>query len=411
MMLQTQNKTGETAKEWKIVNLREIGEIVTGTTPSTTIDTYWGEGYPFVTPTDFVENKHVLRTERTVTKLGAEKGRIIPKNSVMVVCIASVGEVAMASIDCITNQQINSIVCKSGINPHFLYYAMLFNRPILKRWAGITTSPIIKKSFFEKFPISLPSLPEQDKIAEILSVVDSAIELTDRKLEKTVRIKKSVLQKLMTLVAKNNTGKKLIDIFNIETGTTPSTKHPVYWANGSVNWLTPSDLSKLTYHMYVGESERKITPKAVKDANLIVMPPEAIIISTRAPVGYVAVLKEESAFNQGCKGLIPKQYNTIIPSFYAYYLICQKKTLNNMSSGSTFKELTKDTLANLTIPFPSISEQKKFVEILQSYDAKIDNEMSQKSRLEKLKRQLMSDLLTGRKRVAIKPQMNTGAHR
>jgi len=165
---------GRIPKEWEIIELSDIGEIITGTTPSTKVEEYWGDGFPFVTPTDFSGNKYVHNTERSVTRKSVKRARLIPKDSVMVTCIASVGEVAMASNECITNQQINTIVCNKEINPHYIYYTMLFRKYILKRWAGITTSPIIKKSLFEKFQIPLPPLSEQQKIAEILSTVDKA---------------------------------------------------------------------------------------------------------------------------------------------------------------------------------------------------------------------------------------------
>ena len=179
-----ETKIGRIPKEWKAVELSQIGNIVTGTTPSTKVEEYWGKGFPFVTPTDFSEKKYVDQTERMVTNQGAETARLIPKDSVMVVCIASVGEVAMASAECITNQQINTIVCNQGTYCHFVYYAMVFSKTRLKRWAGITTSPIIKKSLFEKFPLPLPPLPEQKKIADILSTVDQAIEKVDEAIKR-----------------------------------------------------------------------------------------------------------------------------------------------------------------------------------------------------------------------------------
>ncbi|MCL4558953.1 MAG: restriction endonuclease subunit S [Deltaproteobacteria bacterium] len=189
---------GTIPKEWEVVELSKIGDIVTGTTPSTNINEFWGEGYPFVTPTDFADDKYVFKTERSVTKSGAEQGRLIPKNSIMVVCIASVGEVAMTSTECITNQQINTIVCNRGVDPHYIYYEMVFRKRILKRWAGITTSPIIKKSSFEKFPIPLPPLPEQKKIAEVLSTVDQKLELLRERKERFTRLKNGLMNELLT---------------------------------------------------------------------------------------------------------------------------------------------------------------------------------------------------------------------
>ncbi|HDN17753.1 MAG TPA: hypothetical protein ENF41_01725, partial [Candidatus Bathyarchaeota archaeon] len=103
-----QTEIGRLPKEWRVVRISNIGKVITGTTPPTKIEEYWGEGYPFVTPTDFSMSKYVNRTERKVTEKGANRGKIIPRDSVMVTCVASVGEVALALSECITNQQINS---------------------------------------------------------------------------------------------------------------------------------------------------------------------------------------------------------------------------------------------------------------------------------------------------------------
>lgn len=188
----------EIPKGWEVLPLAVIGEIITGTTPSTKIQEYWGEDYPFVTPTDFSDSKYVRKTERKVSSKGASKGRVIPKNSVMVVCIASIGEVALAAEECITNQQINSIICNEHVDPHYVYYTMLHMKHVLIRWAGSTTSPIIKKSLFEKFLILLPPLHEQRKIAEILSTADKKLELERERKEKLGQIKRGLMNDLLT---------------------------------------------------------------------------------------------------------------------------------------------------------------------------------------------------------------------
>jgi len=190
---------GRIPKEWKVVEVAKLGEVVTGTTPSTKNKKYWENGeYLFVTPTDFNKKKIIKITERKVSKEGIEKARIISKNSVMVTCIASIGEVALSSHDCITNQQINTIICKEGIDPEFVYYFLLNSKARLKRWAGITTSPIIKKSFFEKFPILLPPISEQQKIAEVLSTTDNKLEFERRRKAKLETVKKGLMNDLLT---------------------------------------------------------------------------------------------------------------------------------------------------------------------------------------------------------------------
>ncbi|MEM2144993.1 MAG: restriction endonuclease subunit S [Candidatus Jordarchaeaceae archaeon] len=188
--------------------------------------------------------------------------------------------------------------------------------------------------------------------------------------------------------------KKISDLFVVETGTTPSTRQREYWEEGKINWLTPTDLSKLNGKIHVDSSERKITEKALKEMNLTLMPEGSIIISTRAPVGYVAVLGEAATFNQGCKGLIPKNFEKTSSEFYCYYLLSKKQILENLSGGSTFKELSKKILETLTVPFPLFSEQQKIAEVLSTVDDAIQKVNEAITKTERLKKGLMQKLLT-----------------
>ena len=194
---------------------------------------------------------------------------------------------------------------------------------------------------------------------------------------------------------------KVGELFEVVTGTTPSTKDVDYWNGGNINWFTPFDLSRLNGKILISESERKITPKALKEYNLILMPPGSIILSTRAPVGYVAVLEREGTFNQGCKGLILKDRENVHSLFYSYYLLFQKQKLERLSSGSTFKELSKTMLENFKIPLPSLQEQQKIAEILSTIEKKLEIERKEKAKLERIKQGLMDLILTGKIRVRV----------
>jgi type I restriction enzyme S subunit len=188
--------------------------------------------------------------------------------------------------------------------------------------------------------------------------------------------------------------KKIADIFTAETGTTPSTKKSEYWDKGTINWITPTDLSRLNGKLRIKESERKITEKALKETNLALMPKGSIILSTRAPVGYVAVLEQDATFNQGCKGLIPKDVKRVCSDFYCYYLLNKKQILQNLSGGSTFTELSKGMLETLHVPFLAFSEQQKIAEVLSVVDDAIQKTDEVIAKTERLKKGLMQELQT-----------------
>jgi type I restriction enzyme S subunit len=123
----------------------------------------------FVSPADIGVDKYVSRTEKMVSSSGFESGREIPENAVMVVCIGSTtGKVAMSSERCITNQQINSIVCNEDVDPDFVLRQLKQMEEHFYRQASCTALPILNKSQFSAIEVFVPSLGEQKKIVAMM---------------------------------------------------------------------------------------------------------------------------------------------------------------------------------------------------------------------------------------------------
>lgn len=159
---------------------------------------------------------------------------------------------------------------------------------------------------------------------------------------------------------------KIGNIADIYNGGTPDTKIKEYW-NGKNLWITPKDMGKL-FDKYVDDTERKITDSGLKNSSAKILPINSIILSSRAPIGHLAINKKEISTNQGCKGIVPKRnLNTL----YLYYFLKKSVVmLNNLGSGTTFKELSGKKLADVKIPIPPFSEQKHIVAILdEAFDA------------------------------------------
>lgn len=189
---------GEIPEDWEVVEIKKIGRVVTGSTPSTSVNEYWNGNVPFVTPSDFNKERYVLKTERTITEKGEKQVKIIPQNSVMVVCIGStIGKISLSSQICVTNQQINSVICNELADPIFVYYTLFLKKELLRNYAGTTAKPILKKSLFEQIKIPLPSRSEQREIAKILQTVDQKIEIEQKKKALYEELFKTMLNKLM----------------------------------------------------------------------------------------------------------------------------------------------------------------------------------------------------------------------
>ena len=171
---------------WQNVTINDLGQVITGSTPPTKKTEYYGNEYPFITPTDIEIDSRIVHTERFLSQEGYEynKKRLLPRNAVCVVCIASIGKICMTSVPSVTNQQINSVVVdQQKHNPYFVYYLLRTMSNILHNFAGGVATPIVNKSTFSNLEVCIPPLPTQRKIAVILSTYDDLIENNTRRIK------------------------------------------------------------------------------------------------------------------------------------------------------------------------------------------------------------------------------------
>ena len=183
------------SSEWEYRKISDIGEIVTGKTPSTSDTSLWDGDIQFITPTDMTEEKYQLKTQRMVAD--TPKIRILPQHTILFTCIASIGKMAMSVYPCVTNQQINSVIPKGDYNNEFVYYSLLMKSFLIKSKFFSTTLPIINKTDFSKLliPVTL-NQKEQQKIADVLSETDAVITAQSNKIKNLGRHKKGLMQGL-----------------------------------------------------------------------------------------------------------------------------------------------------------------------------------------------------------------------
>ena len=165
--------------EWRQTRLAQLGRIVTGRTPPSRNPEFFGGHIPFVTPTDFDGRRQTESTGRYLSSLGADalSNVRIPSGAVMVSCIGSdMGRSAMAAKDCVTNQQINSIVVDRPEDSLFVYYNLVSRREEICAAASGSAQPILNKSAFGRLTIVLPRPDEQRAIAGVLGALDDKIE-------------------------------------------------------------------------------------------------------------------------------------------------------------------------------------------------------------------------------------------
>ncbi|CAM1340165.1 restriction endonuclease subunit S [Tenacibaculum aestuarii] len=170
------------------------------------------------------------------------------------------------------------------------------------------------------------------------------------------------------------------EIGDVIGGGTPSTKNPDYW-EGDISWITPKDLSGYKYKR-ISKGERNITELGLTKSSAKLLPKNTVLITSRAPIGYVAIADNEVTTNQGFKSIVLKDG---FDSDYVYYLIKSNvRLLESVSSGSTFKEISGNELKKLRFNFPELSQQKAIAYILGTLDDKIELNRKMNETLEQM---------------------------
>ena len=163
---------------------------------------------------------------------------------------------------------------------------------------------------------------------------------------------------------------KIKEISTIVNGSTPSTTNQVYW-NGNIVWLTPKDLTDYTFR-FIYKGHVNITKEGYESCSTKLVPINTLLLSSRAPIGYLAIAGTELCTNQGFKAIVCN--DKLVNYLYLYYWLSTKtEYLQQISSGSTFKELSKETLENVEIDLPSLEKQQHIVNTIGSVDDLIEN--------------------------------------
>lgn len=257
------------------------------------------------------------------------------------------------------NQRTCKIKKSDEIDNQFLYY--YFRQwenfyALASKATGSASQANISTNTIADTIIKLPPLPTQQKIAAILASLDDKIELNN-KINTNLEQQAGALFKNWFVDFEPFGGKmpegwrvgKLSEIGTIVGGSTPSKAKKEYYTNKGIAWITPKDLSndKLKF---ISHGEIDITELGFKNSSAIKMPKGTVLYSSRAPIGYIAISKNEVTTNQGFKSVIP---NPNVGNAYIYYFLRSNfELIDNMASGSTFKEISGTAMKNVPVLIP-----------------------------------------------------------
>ena len=359
----------EFTDEWISCKVGDYGKIITGSTPPTSDNTNYADGtHLWASPVDLGQTKYVIDTQTKLSSIGFGKTRKLPAGSVLVTCIGStIGKTGMAATEMSTNQQINSIVVNAQNDKHFVYYALQSRFPRYLTSVAVQAVPIMSKSSFEKLQNYRTTFKEQKKIGALLNLIDERISTQSRIIEELKLYRNTLVFRLLT--PKDKWLRLSIgDVAHVIGGGTPDTNIEDYW-NGNIQWYTPSEIGK---KKYVTESERTLTQKGLDNSSAKLLPPNTILLSTRATIGECSIAKQECCTNQGFQSLIA---TSVTPEFLYYLIQTKRRDLLSKASGSTFAEISANEVRRIHICIPATAtEQEIIVRPLSAYDEKIETE-------------------------------------
>lgn len=412
---------------WEKVFLNNIGDIVTGNTPSTNEDSYYDGKYMFISPIDISPNTlYIRKTENTLTESGLEQTRKIPVNSICTVCIGStIGKIGITTNTCATNQQINTVITNEKNDYKLIFYAMKYYlQQQLRIEAGLQAVPIVNKNRFSQLKLCVPkSILEQQKIAKILSTLDQNIEKTEQTIKKYKKIKNGLMDDLLTGKIRIKDGKwvketefkeiegvgripkdwdisKIKDVsFDIFLGLTSKPKYVEKYGIPLIR-ATNINTEKLNLKnaLYIDVKQHRELTKYRKVSK------GDVLISKSGNLGTCALIDKEIEMSIYESIICVKPKKEILDSSYLLYSLREVNTQKRMLGdkvGSSVGHLNLMSFRELLIVVPYIREQMKIGYILSKQDQLIEKEQQYLEKLKKLKLGLMEDLLTGKIRVEI----------
>jgi type I restriction enzyme S subunit len=412
---------GEIPKDWNIKRLKEIANVETGNTPSTSNPNFYSEeGMPWIKPDNLNDFIELTDSAEKLSENGIQEARVVRKGAVLVCCIGTIGKIGIAGCDLATNQQINSVEFynKRILDNYGKYLLYISEAELVKQSNKVVVSILNKiKQSQIKFPI--PSIEEQLSIANYLDYQTQKIDclIANKKAQaeklkelRQIEINNAVTKGLNPNAEMKDSGidwlgkipkhwgvKRVKSICKIVNGSTPSSSIESYW-DGHIIWVTPGDFKNFEHT--IGDSDSKISDEGYKNCGTSLVPIGSIILTTRAPIGNVLIASKELCTNQGCKSLIPFRINS---EFLYYYVSVSSIQLNVLGQGTTFLELSTGNLSTFKVPLPPKKEQEEIAKHLQirttAIDKLVNNIDVQIEKLQELRKIKIYEAVTGKIKV------------
>lgn len=411
--------------DWGRKEIRQLGTVVGGGTPSRDVPSFWRGTIPWVTPGE-VSGKatkllHDTNEHISASGLAGSGANLLPVGSLMVTTRATLGARAINAVPMATNQGFKSIVFKLAADSGFYLHLFEKVQPELVRRASGTTFLEISGAEFASIELPSPCPEEKRLITEVLDTLDTAIHETEAIIAKLKVVKQGLLHDLLTrgidangelrppqaeaphLYKESPLGwmpkewdfVRLDDVAQRGSGHTPGKNVPSYW-NGGIRWVSLADSHRLD-NIFIAETDQEISALGIANSSAVLHAGGTVILSRDAGVGKSAVLACDMAVSQHFMAWkCGERLNNL---FLYFYLQRQKPQFEAIAIGSTIKTIGLPFFKSYQVAIPPRSEQGQVVSALMQGEADLAAHLADAAKLKELKAGIMDDLLTGRVRV------------
>ena len=429
------------AGEWRDGTLADVVTFTSGGTPSKDRSDYWGGRIPWVSAKD-MKRFRLDDTEDHVTEIGAANGtRVAPAGSVLLLVrgmtLHNDVPICLTTRPMAFNQDVKAL-CATGLRGDFLPYLLLGQKQRLMSvvdLAGHGTGRL-NTDELKSLEISIPPDAEQHAIAHILGTLDDKIELNRRMSETLEAMARALFkswfvdfdpvrakmegrwqrgQSLPGLPAhlydifpdrlvdselgeipESWEPKRIGDLAEVVGGSTPRTNEARFWEGGVHHWATPKDLSALAMPVLL-DTERKVTDAGLTQISSGLLPTGTVLLSSRAPIGYLAVAEIPTAINQGFIAMKPR--DGLSSLFLLFWASASLDEIVSYANGSTFLEISKANFRPIQVVAPTAKVMTAFDNLARPlYDHIVENERESRA-LATLRDTLLPKLISGEVRI------------
>ena len=384
---------------WKKYKLSEIGTVVGGATPSTTVERFYGGDIPWLTPKDLsnFQDRYIERGERNITREGLDScaAQLLPANSVLFSSRAPIGYVAIAKKPIATNQGFKSIIPNEKVDSLFLYYILRYNKEKIEAMGSGTTFKEVSGAVMKNIEVALPSLEEQRRIAGILGAIDDKIE-NNRRINTNLELQAQALYKQWFVDNRKDDWEEK-QLGEIALHITDGVHNTVIDSpNGEYYLLSCKNIK--SGQLFIGSNERRIDHETfTKLRKRTRLSHGDILVTSVGTVGEMYLVNESPSNYEFQRSVaIIKPNNDIISSYFLYAaLLYQQNEIKHLAHGAVQQCIFISDLKEYSLIVPNKDDISDFDAVVAPMFNKIGELQKENETLAILRDTLLPKLMNG----------------